>query len=318
MGLLSTPNHSGLHTPNAVDLSWKRTTLIILAFIATYFIWGATYITNKWAVEAIPPFLMAGLRFFLAGSIMMGIAWFVQPVRITRRQWLHGTFAGLFLFVIGNGGMVWALQYLDSGFAALLASFQPIMIIILQRAIQRKTPHWMTMIGIFSGIAGMILLVGQPSFYLNPESVAALVVVLLAIASWAYISIWLPDADRPATPFHSAAVQMLTGGAILLLIAGIHGSWASFSPLDLSPKVWGSFVFLVVFGSVIAFTAFNYLLGEMPPEQVVTNTYVNPIVALWLGWWLNQETVTYQALLASMLLLGGVFLIHRRKARATS
>ena len=295
--------------------SWQRSFLIIAAFFAVYFIWGATYLANKWAVAEVDPFLLAGVRFTLAGAVMLGLAWLVHPVRITRRQWRHGSFAGLLLFVAGNGGIVWVLQYLDSGLTALFVSFEPILVIALQRMIQRKTPHWLTLLGIGSGVFGMFLLAGQPSFYLNPMALIALFVIFLSIGSWAYISIWLPSSDRPPTHFHSAAVQMLTGGLVLLIIAAINGSLWTTSFSTLSPRIWGSFVFLVLGGSVIAFTCFNYLLSEVSTEKVVTNAYVNPVVALFLGWWLNQEIISPQALVATAFLLGGVFLIHQRSSK---
>ena len=302
-----------MNTKPATPSSLRRTIFIIAAFIAIYFIWGATYIANKWAVQAINPFLLAGLRFSIAGAMMLVLAWLVQPVRITRNQWLHGAFAGILLFVIGNGGIVWALQYLDSGFTALLASSEPILVIVLQRTIQRKRPHWITILGIVLGMIGMIILVGQPSFYLNPQSLIALGVVMIALMAWAYISIWLPNADRPSTPFHSAAIQMLTGGLILLVIAVVNGSIFDLNLGDISNQVWGSFIFLVLGGSIIAFTSFNYLLSEVPPEKVVTNSYVNPVVALFLGWWLNNEVISPQALIATLFLFAGVFLIHKRQ-----
>ncbi|MEO1714298.1 MAG: EamA family transporter, partial [Bacteroidota bacterium] len=295
--------------------SWQRSFLIVTAFFAVYFIWGATYLANKWAVAEVDPFLLAGLRFTLAGGLMLLLAWLVYPVKITPRQWRHVAFAGLLLFVVGNGGLVWVLQYLDSGLTALFVSFEPILVIALQRVMQRKTPHWLTLLGIASGVVGMFLLAGQPSFYLNPMALIALVVIFLSIGSWAYISIWLPSSDRPPTHFHSAAVQMLTGGLLLIIIAAINGSLWTTSLRSLSPITWGSFVFLVFGGSIIAFTSFNYLLSEVSTEKVVTNAYVNPVVALFLGWWLNQEVISPQAFTATLFLLGGVFLIHQKSSQ---
>ena len=295
--------------------SWQRSFLIIAAFFAVYFIWGATYLANKWAGAEVDPFLLAGVRFSLAGAVMLLLAWLVHPVRITRRQWMHGSYAGLLLFVVGNGGLVWVLQYLDSGLTALFVSFEPILVIALQRVLQRKTPHWLTLLGIASGVVGMFLLAGQPSFYLNPMALIALLVIFASIGSWAYISIWLPTSDRPPTHFHSAAVQMLTGGIVLLVIAAINGSLWTTDFTAISTRVWGSFIFLVLGGSIIAFTSFNYLLSEVSTEKVVTNAYVNPVVALFLGWLLNQEVIAPQALIATVFLLGGVFLIHQRSSK---
>jgi drug/metabolite transporter (DMT)-like permease len=288
---------------------------IIGAFAITYIVWGSTYLANAWAVRDIPPFLLAGARFTFAGLLMYLIGRAVGQARVTRRHWRNAAWAGLMLFVIGNGAVVWALQYIESGIVALVVAFEPLIVVGFQWKMRGHKPGMNTLAGIALGVVGMILLVGQPEFVADANWMAAMGAIFVGMLAWAYISVWLADADLPNSTFQSAALQMLTGGVVLLAIALVHGDYQQFQLAQVTGRAWGSLAFLVVCGSILAFTAFNFLLKKVTTDKVVTNNYVNPVVALFLGWWLNHEAISAQSLIASVLLLGGVVLINTVRVR---
>jgi drug/metabolite transporter (DMT)-like permease len=244
---------------------------------------------------------------------------FLGQARVTARHWRNAFFAGILLFVVGNGALVWALQFIDSGIVAMMIAFEPLVVVGFQWKMRGVKPGWNTLWGIVLGVFGMVLLVGQPNFVSDPNWMMALVAILLGIIAWAYISVWISEADMPKSTFQTAALQMLTGGAALLVIAVFTGDYKAFQFAEVTNRAWWSLAYLIIGGSILAFTAFNYLLKKVSTEKAVTNTYVNPVVALFLGWWLNSEVISNQSLLASVLLLGGVFLINsglfRRKRK---
>lgn len=289
--------------------------LILGAFAVTYLVWGSTYLANWWAVRSIPPFLLAGARFTFAGLLMYVIGLAIGQAKVTRKHWRNAIFAGFLLFVVGNGALVWALQYIDSGIVALMVAFEPLMVVGFQWKMRGLRPGWKTLAGILLGIFGMALLVGQPDFVSDPHWVTALVAIFIGMIGWAYVSVWLTEAELPNSTFQSASLQMLAGGPILLIIAVFHGDFQAFHFAEVTAKAWWSLGYLTLGGSILAFTAFNFLLKKVATEKVVTNTYVNPVVALFLGWSLNSEHISNQSLMASVLLLGGVVLINSRLIR---
>jgi drug/metabolite transporter (DMT)-like permease len=286
--------------------------LVLGAFFIIYFVWGGTYLANAWAVKTIPPFLLAGSRFAFAGLIMYVIGLALGEGRVSLLHWRNATFAGVLLFVVGNGALVWALQYIDSGLVALMVAFEPLIVVAFQWAMRGRQPGWETLLGIALGIAGMGLLVGQPQFVADPHWLTAVIAIFFGMIAWAYVSVWLVTAEMPQSIFQTAALQMLTGGVILLLVALLAGDFARVDVDAIPPRAWGAVAFLVFFGSIVAFTSFNYLLKKVSTEKVVTNTYVNPVVALLLGWGFNNESISGQSIAASVLLLGGVALINAR------
>ncbi|MBK8491362.1 MAG: EamA family transporter [Saprospirales bacterium] len=311
------PNRNTLSTLSTPTTGRTRSELwlILIAFAITYFVWGSTYLANWWAVHSIPPFLLAGARFTFAGLLMYVIGRMAGQAKVTALHWRNALFAGILLFVIGNGALVWALQYIDSGIVALMVAFEPLMVVGFQWKMRGRKPGWDTLFGIMLGIIGMLLLVGQPEFVADPHWMTALIAIFIGMIGWAYVSVWLTEAEMPNSVFQTAALQMLTGGAVLLLIALLHGDIQAFHLAEVTNKAWWSLGYLIIGGSILAFTAFNFLLKKVATEKVVTNTYVNPVVALFLGWWLNKEHISNQSLLASILLLGGVILINSRLIR---
>jgi drug/metabolite transporter (DMT)-like permease len=290
--------------------------LIVLAFFAIYVIWGSTYLLNKIAVAELPAFMLASTRFIISSLLIFGIAKILKiPIRITRKQFFNTAIAGFLFLTLGNGLVVWTLKYVDSGFAALEISAQPLVILILMRILQGKKIQAMSMIGVVLGMIGIYLLVSQNHIMMNENSALSIGVIFLCMISWSYASLFVGTADLPSNYFVNTGYQMLTGGILLALVSFSLGEqWVS--PLQWSKSVTWSIILLIVFGSIVAFTSFNYLLKEVSPEKVATSTYVNPIIALILGWYLLDEQITVQSIIAAIILLTGVYFINTKKKLA--
>ena len=289
--------------------------LIIVAFIAIYIIWGSTYLFNKIAVTALAPFFLASIRFISAGLLIMIIAKFLKfKISITKKQFLNSLIAGFLFLVYGNGVFVWALKYVDSGFAALLASTQPLFVLLLMRLIDRKPMQKESMIGISLGLIGMYLLVSQKEIAASEGSILGVFMIFSCVLSWSYGSVFVSKADLPKNFFVSTGYQMLTAGTMLFIGSLVFKeTWVS--PSDWSIEVGLSMLFLIFFGGIVAFTSFNYLLKRVSTEKVATSAYVNPIIAMLLGWSVLNESLSTQSVIASVVLLTGVYFINSRKRR---
>ncbi|UII75794.1 EamA family transporter [Flagellimonas sp. HMM57] len=290
--------------------------LVILAFFAIYVIWGSTYLLNKIAVLELPAFMLASFRFITAGLLIFVLAKILGiKITITKKQLLNSTIAGFLFLSFGNGVVVWALRYVDTGFAALEISAQPLIILLLMRILQGKKIQPMSVIGVIFGIIGIYLLVSQKQIISKEGSILGMVMIFFCMLSWGYGSLFVAKADLPTNYFVNTGYQMFTGGIILALMSlGFGESWSS--PLVWSVKVQVVMLLLVVFGSILAFTSFNYLLKSVSPEKVATSTYVNPIVALILGWYFLNEQITVQSIFAAIVLLTGVYFINTKKTLA--
>lgn len=287
--------------------------LIVLAFFAIYVIWGSTYLMNKIAVHELPPFMLASVRFSVAGLLIfvlckiMGI-----PLNITKKQLLNSMIAGFLFLAFGNGFVVWALKYVDSGFAALEIAAQPLVILLLMRILEGKKIQTMSVVGVIIGILGIYLLVSQNQVISQENSVLGMVMIFFCMVSWAYGSLFVAKADLPKNYFVNTGFQMFTAGIMLMVGSLLIGeTWTL--PTAWSSPVQYAMLFLIILGSIVAFTAFNYLLKVVSPEKVATSTYVNPIIALLLGWFFLDEQITTQSTIAAIVLLTGVYFINTRK-----
>jgi drug/metabolite transporter (DMT)-like permease len=223
----------------------------------------------------------------------------------------------LFL-TVGTGAIVWALQWIDTGMAALLVAIDPLLIMFLLWWLFDQRLRWQGVTGALIGIVGMAILVGQPQFVNTPESRWGLVAIAIALVGWAFASVFISRINLPDSRLRRSAMQMLAGGAGLMLFSLVTGEALSFHWRTVSLSSGLSWLYLVVFGSIIAFSSFNYLLAKVSPEKVATSTYVNPIVALMLGWGLNGEDLTRQSVLAGLIMLTGVFFINTGKGQQVS
>lgn len=294
--------------------SKRSSWLIPICFVIVYIVWGTTYLANAWGVKEIPPFLFSGMRFVTAGSILLFLTSFFTPIKVTWSQFKNLLFAGFMLFGIGNGLVTWALQYVHSGITALVIAFEPLLVALLLWQMKNERPQTNTWIGIALGIIGMVLLVGQPELVSSREWVIGLVFIVIANLAWGYVSIWISSADLPTSVFQSAALQMLIGGMILLFSSFvILQEYQTFDWQQVSTKAIYSWIYLVVFGAIMAFSAFNYLLLNVSPTRVVASAYVHPVIALFLGWYLNKEGISTQSLSAAAILLTGVYFINKNK-----
>jgi len=255
--------------------------LIVLAFFSIYVIWGSTYMLNKMAVAELPPFMIAAIRFVIAGLLIFMIAKFMGiSISISKKQLKNTAIAGLLFLTIGNGIAVWALMYLDSGFAALEVSAQPLVVLLLMLILQGKKIQPMSILGVIFGVVGIYL--SQKEIVSQENSIIGMIMLFVCMLSWAYGSLFVAKADLPSNYFVNTGYQMLTGGIMLLIASLLFGEKWSL-PSVWSGQVQVSMILLIVFGSIVAFTSFNYLLKMVSPEKVATCTYVNPAVILLTG-----------------------------------
>lgn len=290
--------------------------LIVLAFFSIYIIWGSTYLLIKMAVVELSPMFLAGFRFLSAGILIFIIARFMGiSLKISTKQFKNTLLAGMFFLVIGNGLMVWALKFVDSGFAALIISAQPLVILLMMRVLQGKKIKTMSMVGVVVGMLGIYLLVSQNQFIAKEDTMLGILMILACMLSWAYGSLFVAKVELPRNFFVNTGYQMLSAGVLMLLVSMLLGeSWTA--PTNWVFKTQLSMLLLIIFGSIIAFTSFNYLLKIVSPEKVATSTYVNPVVALFLGWYFLDEQISAQSILAAVTLLTGVYFINTKKALA--
>ncbi len=286
--------------------------LIVGAFAVIYLVWGSTYLVNYYAIEAIPPFLMCGSRFIAAGIILLGFTQFQGIAWPERKQLVNAAIIGILFLSFGTGGVVWAEQYISTGITALVVAFDPLLILFLLWIIRGVKPGGLSLVGTALGIIGMVLLVGQPKFVSNREAVWGLVSIAISLLSWGLASVYISTTNLPKSRFQSTALQMLSGGAFLLMVSVLTGESAEFRWSNVTLKAGLSWIYLVFLGSILAFSSFNYLLQKVSPAKVATATYVNPVVALFLGWSLNQETFSLQSLVAAGVMLLGVFFINKQ------
>ncbi|WP_324719676.1 EamA family transporter [Salinimicrobium sp. HB62] len=294
----------------------KNPLFIILAFFSIYVIWGSTYLLNKVAVTELPPFMLASIRFVTAGLLIFGISRVLgKSLRLTRRQFWNTVIAGFLFLAFGNGVVVWALRFVDSGFAALVISAQPLVVLLFMRIFEGKRILPMSMVGVVLGLIGIYLLVSQKQVTSSENSILGVLMIFTCLLSWSYGSLFVGKANLPTNHFVNTGYQMFTAGIILGISSFLFNEpWSD--PFTWSTPVQWSMLLLIIFGSIVAFTAFNYLLKVVSPEKVATSTYVNPVIAMLLGWYFLEEQITTQSAIAAAVLLTGVYFINTRKKLA--
>lgn len=237
-----------------------------------------------------------------------------QEVKISKKQLLNSLIASFFFLIYGNGVFVWALKFVDSGFGALIASTQPLFVLFILRFIDRKPFQKKSIIGVCLGMFGMYLLVSQKELITSKDTLLGIFMMLSCVLSWSYGSVFVSKAKLPKSYMVTTGVQMIFAGIVLSLMSlGFSEPWSS--PLIWSIEVKVSMILLIVFGGIIAFTAFNFLLKKVSPEKVATSAYVNPVIALCMGWYFLNEQLSNQSIIASIILLTGVYFITSRKRK---
>jgi drug/metabolite transporter (DMT)-like permease len=286
-----------------------ETLKLALAFVAIYVVWGSTYLAIRYAVETIPPLVVAGVRHSFAGGIMLAWAYW-RGFRPTRQQWIAGCALGACYFLLGHGLLHWAEKYVDSGLSALLMATEAMFIVILGWLMGQQKITLRSTLGLVLGFAGVaILLGGQLS--LRGSSLWGVAAVLLGSVAWSFGVVISPRLKLPEDALGRTALPSLCGAAMLLLAAGASGEFQQAHWSAISMRSILGLGYLIVFGSVIAFTAYTWLLQRVPPALVATHTYANPVIAVLLGWLLAQEPLTLRVALASTAILGAIVLIRR-------
>ena len=287
-------------------MRWK----IVLAFLAVYLCWGMTYLAMRVAVRDIPPHLMSGARFLVAGLVLYLWTRGRGDPKPTATQWRSAAMVGAFLLLGGNATVAWAEQQVPSGLAAVLIAVAPIWMVAFEWARGGPRPGKRVIAGLILGLVGLAILVspkGDSATKVNPIGAVMLV---LASASWAWGSVVSKSAPLPKSRFLATSMEMIGGGVLLLLTALAVGQVAHFRPTEVSVNAVLAWLFLVVFGSLVGFTAYIWLLGVTSIAKVGTYAYVNPIVAVFLGWAILDEPVTGRTLIAALVILVGVALVN--------
>jgi len=291
---------------------------LLTALLTIYLVWGSTYLAIRFAVETIPPFLMIGARFAVAGALMYLFLRIRRPDnRPTARQWGNGFLMGGLMLSLGTGLVAFAEQTVPSGLAALLIATVPLFMVLLDWLWKGgERPSRRVVVGVIVGFVGVGFLVNPAeAFAGRGVDLIGVGAILIATLSWSVGSLQGRDADLPKDPFLSTAMQMFGGGAILVVASLLMGEARTFDPAAMTVKSFLSWSYLLVFGSFIAFSAYVYLMRNATAATVSTYAYVNPIVAVILGWWLGNEVVRPHMFVAMAILLGAVLMITRSKAR---
>src|SRR5437762_949228 len=295
------------------SMAASKRTVVIIAFAALYVIWGSTYLGIRFAIETIPPFLMAGTRFLLAGAIMYAIAGEGWIGKASWANWRTSLIIGACLLLAGNGGVTISEKYIDSGLAAVIVAIVPICIVLLAwttgMAPRPTQIIWLALAGGFVGV-GILF---WPALHFSSDGgrnpAIGISILLVSTFVWSAGSLYSRVAKHAASPFLTAAQQMICGGILLLFAGIVTGELRHFYLSTISMKSLGSFVYLVIIGAVIGYTAYIWLLRHCEPAKVATYAYVNPIVAVLLGTLFAGETVTMRTLIAAALIIGSVALV---------
>ena len=290
---------------------------LVVAFAAVYVLWGSTFLAIKYAVQSLPPFLMAGTRHLLAGAILYPLARMRTTEKPSISNWAATALMGALLLVVGNGGVSWAEQYVPSGVAALLVATVSLWMVLIEWLRPGGVrPTSRVLVGLALGFVGLGFLIG-PTRLIGGGRVDPMgaMVLVLASLSWATGSVFSRRLALPKSLMLGTAMQSLAGGVLLLLLSLVTGQGAALDLGAVSLRSVLSLGYLVVFGSLLGLSAYNWLLGAVPPARVATYAYVNPVVAMLLGWVLAGEPVTFRTFAASAVILGAVILVITARKR---
>lgn len=291
---------------------------LILAFAAIYLIWGSTYLGIRVAIETMPPLLMGGTRFIIAGAVLFAWLRFRGAPTPSAHQWKINTVIGIFLVLGGNGLVAWAEQYVASGVTALIIGVQPLFFVLTEWAWRGGIRPTATItVSLIVGFAGVAWLAAPwEDTQAGGLHIPGVMAILAACVFWAFGSIYSRHAKHGAEPLLAASLQMLCGGAALTLAGLLRGEFSTVNLVAISDRSWTAFAYLVVFGSLVGFSTFVWLMKHSTPARVSTYAYVNPVVAVLLGWWILQEPITSRTLVASIMIVAAVVIVTSEKNKS--
>lgn len=270
---------------------------------------------SAFAIEEVPAFRVCGYRYTISGVIILLVFSIIGiKDKPKKNEILNACKAGFIFLGLGTGGAIWALNFLDTGLTALIIAGEPLLIVFLIWIIKKRRPLKQTFFGIFLGMLGMYLLVSQNSLVSGEEQWIGVLVIFLSMLAWGLGSIFVNEVPLPSSPFLNSGIQMMVGGIATFIISFLIGE-VSMPLQELSATTLWSILYLIIFGSIIAFTAFNYLLKNVATEKVVTNTYINPIIAMILGYYYRDEIISYQSMIAAAVMIFGVFIINTNRLK---
>jgi len=288
-------------------------TKLWVALFALYIVWGSTYLAIRFTVETFPPFLQASLRFLISGAILFAWRRVVGDPNPTRSNWKTTAIVGTFLLLGGNGLVSLAEKTVPSGVAALVIATSPFWLVLFEAFRSGGVkPTWQAILGLVVGFGGVFLLIGPASITGAHEPIEPFGAILLLIAPvlWAMGSIYAKGADMPRSGLLSTGMQMLMGSVSLFIVSIVTGELNGFSLGDISMRSWWGLAYLIAFGSLVGFVSYGYLLHNAPVSLMSTYAYVNPVVAVFLGWLLANETLNARIALATAIIIGSVILIN--------
>jgi drug/metabolite transporter (DMT)-like permease len=290
---------------------------VIMAFAAVYVVWGSTYLAIRFGVETIPPFMMAGTRFACAGLPLYIWARLRGAPGPSWKEWRSAGVIGVLLLFVANGGLTWAEQRVPSGIAALIAATVPLWIVLLDWTLHGGArPRPGVIAGLVVGFAGVLMLIGPDQILGHDRlDMAGIGVLLIAALSWATGSLYSRRAVLPSSPLLATSMEMLSGAAALFLLSGLSGEFQRFDPAAVSARSWLSVGYLSLFGSIVGFSAYVWLLRVAHASRVATYAYVNPVIAIFLGWIMADEAFTFQMLIAAAVIILAVVLIITSQSR---
>jgi drug/metabolite transporter (DMT)-like permease len=283
---------------------------VVAAFAAIYLVWGSTYLAIKYAVFTLPPFLMAGTRFTMAGALMYAWSRWRGDGRPSLANWHSAFIVGGLLLVGGNGAVSWAAQRIPSGLAALLVATTPLWMVLMSWAAGGARPTARIVLGLVIGFAGLAVLVGPANVFGDrpPDSLAAAAVLTGSLA-WSFGSVISGRLSLPESPYLATATEMIGGGILLMLTGTVLGEWERLDLANVAWQSWAGYLYLIFIGSLVGFSAYVWLLRHVEVAKVSTYAYVNPVVAVFLGWFVAGERLTERILVAAAIIITGVIFI---------
>jgi drug/metabolite transporter (DMT)-like permease len=287
---------------------------VVLAFAIICVVWGSTYLAIRFVVETAPPFLTAGARWITAGLLLYSVTRLRGASRPSRTHWISAFIIGGLMLLVAHGSVVWAEQWIPSGLTSILVATVPLWVTFVESVHDKRRPSAKVLAILLIGFAGVITLIGDmPTLTGDTMGPIAAIAVLFGAAAWGLGSVYSRSAKLPESHFMGVAMQMNVGGVLLLLASLATGEWTRIKLENMSQRSLLALIYLIVFGSLVAFTSYIWLLKQTAPTRVATYAYVNPVVALVLGWALASEQPTPRSLVATVIILISVAIVTSRK-----